>query len=220
MPIPVAKTPRIPTLACMGFVSEVGQVKETQDKGDGSPNYYMIPVTLSPYEAGRKKVVNFMFRPEWFDQGFDPNTDIKDLWGEEKSKGPMFVYRRSFGTNSTIGSLTGLAGGDPKNGDALYDTILESLKGVSPENIGETVEEVLRTNLVAEDGEGQVVGYIVGQRSRRVQNQDTGKWDTVYEDQTDVTGFWQVTEKAKAEMEKRSRKQKDGLFRVTWEVEE
>lgn len=216
MPVPLMKTPRIPTLACIGYVSEVGQMKETEDKGDGKPNYCMIPITLTPFEGGKKKVVNFLFRPEWFVPDFDPNKDIKEQWGDQ-ANGPLFVYRRSFGTNSTIGVLTGIAGGSQQAGDALYDAIqVATGNGTHPED----VVDILRDNIIG-DGEedGKILGYIVSQQSRRVKN-DNDQWETVYTDQTEVSGFWEVTEKAKAEMEKRARRQKDGLFRVTWETEE
>lgn len=219
MPVPVMKTPRIPTLACIGYVSEVGQPKETEDKGDGKPNYYMVPVTIAPFESGRKKVVNFMFRPEWFAVGFDPNKDLKDAWGD-KASGPVFICRRLFGTNSALGQIQGLAGGTTEAGDALYDLIQKALAETGDGDVGGAVRDVLRDNLVSTEDDGRVIGYIVSQQSKRVKDEGSGEWETIYTDQTEVSGYWQVTEEGKAQMVKRAKKTKDGMFRVTWEVEE
>lgn len=78
------KAPQVrkkPTIACVGRVSEIKEAKVTGqkffDNGEKKPRYLMQTLALEPWEEGEKARVNILLRPEWLEDGFDPDKLVQ-----------------------------------------------------------------------------------------------------------------------------------------------
>ncbi len=142
MSLAAGKIPKMPDLACLGVVKEVGDVY-LSEKGV----YYVIPVQIEGKYGGRDATFFFLFQPKWFERNFDPATLLK-----EDRKGKLYgAYRRFVNDESRVSALVALAGKE-------FSALVEAFDGL--EKVDEkAVEEVLKQILP-----GQDVGYILTQR--------------------------------------------------------
>ncbi len=142
MSLQAGKIPKMPDLACLGAVKDVGEAY-LSDKGV----YYVLPIQIEGKFGARDATFFFLFQPKWFEKAFDPATLLK-----EDRKGRLYgAYRRFVNDETRVSALSALAG------DA-FESLVEAFDGLGA--VDETaVAEVLRQTLV-----GQDVGYILTQR--------------------------------------------------------
>lgn len=201
-PFALAEPDRKPTLACVGYVEEISDAKAT-----ASERYMNSRVKIVSPNGGRDITTNFLFRPEWFERGFDPKS-FDGLDVDDKTKrGLSMSYRRIFGTKGTVGLLTALVGGKVQE----FAETLWAKGPVTEETVIDALREV--SNAVQPD-----VGYILTQAREKTDSvNEEGKPVYVLSEFYEVQSVFIPTEDEQARIEKRAAKTKDGSFRVTWE---
>jgi hypothetical protein len=154
---------KVPSLACVGKVVEVGEGKLSK-----AETYVVQPIIIRGNGANRQGRVNMLYRPEWFDPSFDPDS-IKTDAGEQ-AKGMVFVYQRNIVPargSKKLSVLQGLAGTPER-----FDDLSARLLGATyDENMITQVRNILNQFLVAE-GEDVQIGYKLVQAT-----EDTGEFD-------------------------------------------
>lgn len=95
----------LPKLLCYGFVSELGDVTETQT------GYSMLPITLEGLHGSRTIRGNILFLPEWFHPSFKPNSVFSDdaVAADNDLRGPRFVYQKFCGPKGWVCGILGSA---------------------------------------------------------------------------------------------------------------
>ncbi len=142
MSLAAGKIPKMPDLACLGAVKDVGDVHLSEKEV-----YYVIPINVEGKFGGRDATFYFLFQPGWFEKDFDPAILLK-----EDKKGKLYsAYRRFVNDESRVSALVALAGEDF---DKLV-TAFDELEEVDENAVAEVLKQVLP---------GQDVGYILSQR--------------------------------------------------------
>ena len=213
-----AEAKKLPGLGCIGRVQSVGEAKESKPKGEAtSGNYMVVPIEIEGYGASRSIRVHFLYRPEWFAEGFDSNT-LLELDG---GTGFEFVYGTNFGRDGQIGLLQGLTGGTEAGLDALAARIQAlpldaDTGGPSPEDVAATLEDVL----VNEEA-GKLVGYVLKQQQTKTGvNPDTGKMTYANTPFYEVDQWFVPNDKGRARVQKRAAKASKGTFFVQFTDED
>jgi hypothetical protein len=202
-----------PTVACIGYVSDIGEAKPTRVNEYGF-NYIMIPIQLAGYGASLPIKVNFMFRPEWLQPGFDPES-LHEL---EHGSTLYSQYSRHINqAGGGISTLFGLVGAD----DEKFNQLAEALQEVAPEaeSDPEIVANVLREKLVDEEL-GKLVGYVLSQQKEKSVDPETGKVTYLLTPYYQVDSFFVPDEKGRARQIRRAEKTTDGSFRVYFAEED
>jgi hypothetical protein len=175
------KTPDVealPRLACVGGIEKV------EGKTTAKGVYDMQVITLSPYESAPRNVtrVNFLYRPEWLDSNFDPNTLKEEFEGDKM----LAVYRMHIASKTATTTLQGIAGTEEGFGQLSYALITAEDKSI------EGVQAVISNYL----NETQpTVGYYLQQRRRKTDEVDeNGKAIYELEGGYEVGSFFLPTE--------------------------
>ncbi len=215
---------RLPTLVCTGYVSKIGEGKESS-----TGKYNVNPIEISGYGGSRNTRVNFLSRPDWFasEDGyalFRPAT----LEKMEGGNSILFVYRKNVkaGEGDSPSVLQGLAVTE-ENFEELSVAML-SAPGIDGDESAQVIEQVLKDFLIAKDGqEPTEIGYILKQKSVKSDEVDEeGKPVYILENKYEVDSWWAPTAKNKkrylAIAEKSAAKaQEEGRpvsFKTTFEV--
>lgn len=201
-PFALAEPDKKPSLACVGYVEDIADAKPTANE-----RYVNSRVKIVSPSGGRDITTNFMFRPEWFEQGFSPKSfDALDV-DDRTKRGLALNYRRIFGTKGTVGLLAALVGGNVQE----FAEALWAKGAVTEETVVDTLREV--NNAAQPD-----VGYILVQAKEKTDElNEEGKPVYVLSEFYEVQSVFFPTDEAKERLEKRAEKTKDGSFRVTWE---
>jgi len=196
----VADAQMKPRLACIGYVSEVGEGHISQS------GYYVVqPVRLEALDAGQSTKVQVLYRPEWLTHTFKPKT-LKD--GDEQTQKSHFVYQKNIRVNSGISVLQGLCGTDEAFGDFMNKTArlpkAEGTEGPSIEDVQKCWTEFFDGNRNA-DGTPAQVGYILRQRRTKSDEVDeNGKPVYILEDGYEVESFFYVNDKTIGQLRRRA----------------
>lgn len=202
---------KLPTLACIGRVQEVGEPKATE-----SGKYFIIPVKIEGYGASRSTRANFMFRKNWFTNGFDPES----LLEYEGGNGYYFVYGKNIAQKGSVSLLKGLVGDDDDKFDTLA-TALQSLPGSETEEgpSATDIAETLRTYLV-DEGNGENLGYILRQQRTKAGEDSEGKAKYTLEPYYEISEFGSGDEKWRDRQYKRAERTTNGGFKVGFTEED
>lgn len=202
-PFAEAEAQRLPTLFCIGYVSQVGDAKVSE-----SGKYILQNLVVSPLGPGRMAFVRIMYRPEWLKPGFDPKSfkTLKDGSGME------FVYRSNIAGHDSVSNLKGLSGSDERFAD--LGARLQNLSDVNPD----TVKKVLTDFFTVEEGEAPfAIGYDLRQgKDDTGEVNDKGKKIKVLNNRYEVGSWWFVTDKTKAAKRKQANKSPEN-YKVAFE---
>ena len=154
MALTKAVVPDKPDLACIGVVTKVGEVKQSEGSLFNS-----IPLEIKGRAGSPDSRYYFTFQPRWFQQGFDPRQLIqedKELKDAGRKAGQYFLYCRNiaYANKNRPGSLEILLG---DNFDA-FAGMLDNIKAedVTPDLLEQSLREVLV---------GAECGYLLKQRT-------------------------------------------------------
>lgn len=199
-----ATVQKIPSLAVIGRVSEVGEGKLS-----ASQNYVVQPVKLEGTGAGRNAAVYWLYRPDWLEAGFDPAS--LEQYGDE-GRSMTHVYRRNIAVKGGISTLKGLAGSD-----AAFGTLAGTIIGLSDKSIV-NVQNALREFLTVTNEDVQI-GYVLKQRKDKAGTDDDGK--AIYElaNGYEVNEFFFVTAENIKKLKQRAARSK-GEFVLTFDADE
>jgi hypothetical protein len=213
-----AKVQKLPSLACIGYVDEVGEGKVSS-----TGNYVVQPIKLRAHTPGRNANTNILYRPEWLDPNFEPN-DLDEL-GEEGSderkqgKSMLSVYRRNIAERGKISALKGLAGSE-ENFAQLANILVTLPRDLSTTD-GSTafvmaVSQNLRDFLTVRN-EGVDIGYILRQRQDKAGEDENGK--TIYElaNGYEVQEYFFPSPEKLKSLRQRAAKTKDGAFKIAFD---
>lgn len=197
-----AKVRKLPGLGCVGYIAEVGELKDTE-KGV----YQYVKITIKGHNGSRGSTKNFFFRPDWFTPGFDAESlnDITEPDPEDgKPLGPKMygMYRQYIFSESdqsaienasetkpridgTPAVLRGLCGSDEnfkafcKKRQILYNKIVAERgktdsDGQPTSFTGQEVRDLLAEFLLR-DIEGTVIGYELKQQREKAGEDADGK---------------------------------------------
>lgn len=198
-----ASARKLPSLACIGEVTEVGEGKLSN-----SGNYIVQPISLSAREAGKDLRTNLLYKPEWFEYGFDPDT-FQEIEGGSSMES---VYRRNISGRGGLSTLSGLAGSDEE---------FERLQGILldlTEVTAEVVQEAL-SNFFLDPERDMLIGYVAQQQRTKTDrtNPETGKAIYIAENRYEVGSYFRVDEKTIKSLSNRAKKS-NGNFRLTFEA--
>jgi hypothetical protein len=214
-----AEVRKMPRLACVGYVDDITEAKDTE-----SGMYANCRVSIiGSSGASRKITTNFLFRPEWFTPGFNPETinqledpelSAEDL--ERTRKGLYMSYRRIFGTRESTGQLEAMIGGKQNlealaaKRDALYAS--GGNKEFTPQQVGELVRSFVLDTAAN-------VGYVLKQATEKTDEvNENGKAVYALREQYEVGEWFIPTADNQKRMVTRAKKAKDGDFLVAFEV--
>lgn len=152
----------------------VGQVVSLEDPKPSRPKFDENGVQKIQYvnqvinlqgfgTIGGESKVYFLYRPEWFVAGFDPEKYYSEFEG---CKGAIFTYGKNIANNDDISTLQGLCGGSVQKLAIVMDALLELAERVNPmeqedefvKGVKELLEEILITR-----GFGKLVIYVLKQ---------------------------------------------------------
>jgi hypothetical protein len=210
-----ADVPRMASLACLGYVGDVGDPKLS-----ASGVYVIQPISVIAYQAGRNVTFRLMYRPEWLVPGFDPASfkeSAKAAVDEDEKKvfrGMEFVFRNHIAGKSSVSALKGLSGSEE-----AYVTLSNLLLTASnPDNM-EDIREVLRGFFLGEN-DGAEVGYILNQaRDKTEEVTEQGKAVYSLRNTYEVGSWFLPTDAEIARLKKRAERVNDrNPLRVTFEV--
>lgn len=162
-----AKVQKQPTLACVGTVDEVGDGKVSE-----SGLYVVQPFKLRAKTPGRNVSTNILYRPEWLNPNFDPNSlEAADTEEDNSGSRMLSVYRRHINVKGGVSSLAGLSGSA-----AGFKRLAHSLLNLTDEQKEQpaVVSAMLRDFFTVKN-EGVDVGYILRQRRDQVGENEEGK---------------------------------------------
>jgi hypothetical protein len=159
----------LPQLACIGYIDEIKEVKETE-----SGVYLNARVSIKGNDGvSRNSETNLLFRPDWFTPGFDPegikNLDFEDLDATEQQRvktGLSLTYARLFGRGEAPGQLAVMAGSQ-ENYDKLADLFTAAYKGT--EFTGEEIVDIIRGFILDKCPD---VGYVLRQQKEKTDQVD------------------------------------------------
>lgn len=173
-----ATVDKLPTIACVGYVDEVGEGKVSK-----SEVYINQPIKIRGNGANRSVTKYLLYRPEWLVPGFNPDT-IKE--SGDGARGMLFVYQSNIipGRGAKkISALQGLCGSEERFNELanrlLTASYPETGDNATPEETAAAtsaliaqVRSILHQFLVVEGGEAVPVGYQMIQ-----EKEDTGDVD-------------------------------------------
>ena len=197
-----AKVSKLPALSCVGTVEEVGEGKLSSTE-----NYVVQPISIRATGPGRSITFRILYRPEWFEPTFDPNS--LEEYGPEGSK-MLAVYRKNIAAKGGIAALKGLAGSEEN-----YVKLAKALLTAQDKSI-EGVRETLRTFFSENDVE---VGYVLKQRKDKVGEDENGKGIYELANGYEVGEFYFPTAENLKKQVQRANRSKDGSFRVAFDQE-
>jgi hypothetical protein len=222
-----AKARELPTIACTGYIDEVGEVKATSG-GD----YAIFRINLVGTRGSRGQGFNFMFRPEWFDVGYNPEVigtyDFPETTEEETKKkrnGMLSVYRRNIAPQSGLSALKGLTGSED-NWKVFLQRREETANRIAAERpddptFNEEDVHAMLTSFWSEDCPGQEIGFVLKQGSEKTDQVDE-RGKVIYQktDRHEVDSFFFVEdEKQVKALVQRAARSKDGKFIIGFELE-
>jgi hypothetical protein len=155
-----AATQSIPSLACIGYVDEVGEGKIS-----ASGTYVVQPIKIRANDAGRNITVQLLYRPEWLDPNFLPAGLLEHDGGSSM----LFVYRRNIREKGRVSVLQGLSGSD--EGFARLAANIFTL----PEKSIVAVQDTLRDFFVANQESGVEIAYVLKQKREKAGVDENGK---------------------------------------------
>jgi len=194
----------MPSLACIGEVSEV-----PEGKLSSTEMYIVQPVKIRAAGPGRSLKINVLYRPEWLDRDFDPNS-LNDAEGGSKV---LAVYRRNIAGKGTISTLKGLSGSD-----VAFGQLAENLLSLTAQSIT-SVENALREFFTVTN-EGTQFIYVLKQGKQKVGEDENGK--TIYEltSNYEVSEFHFLNQENVKKMKARANRSQDGSFRLAFDQDE
>ncbi len=205
-----APSKKLTSLACIGYVSEIGAAYVGELKPGKVVNYVVQPIQISPRESGRKQKIFLAYRPEWLEAGFDPSSLSDQVGGT----GMEFVYRNNIcnkfdeekGSNEySLSALQGLAVNDDN-----FRSMVEALQAL-PDKSPASVQEVLTTYLL-EKGE---FGYVLKQGSEVVGEDDNGKKIRELTDNYEIASWGRLNDKWRKGVAKSA---DNGKLKLTFEI--
>lgn len=194
-----ASVEKLPRLACVGTVTEVGEGKLSE-----AGVYIVQPITIRGTGAGRGVRLNLLYRPEWLDVTFNPNKLEEEYEG---GKSLLSVYRRNIATKGGISALKGLAGSEE-----AFNTLAAALLTAEDKSI-QGVQQVLRDFFLSTN-EDVEIGYILKQRQQKVTNPETGETEYELTNGYEVGEWFFNTEENRKRLVARAAKTRDGSFRI------
>ena len=202
-----ASAPKLPTLVCVGQVGEVGEAKVSE-----SGEYVVQPIKINALGAGKNMTIYFLYRPEWFREGFRPD-ELKKL---EDGKGKHFVYAKMISSRGGISFLRGLCGSQE-----AFDSLAEelfNLEEITLESVQETFKNFFENN-VTETGDKVLVGYVLKQdRTDTGEKDEEGHKIYLLENRYNVDKFFEPTEDQLKRWQA-SADRSNGLTKVTYHSE-
>lgn len=180
---------KLPKIACVGVVEEFGEGKLTQ-----SQQYLIHQIRVKGNGANRNTRTNFMYRPDWLTQDFQPNS-LKEL----TETGPLFVYQKNIigpkGSNK-LSALQGLAGTEERFVEVSTRLLAIQAGGLlEAEDLASQVQAVLHQFLLVE-GEDVLIGYEMQQKTEDTGERDEkGKKIKVLVDGYELGSYFYPTEK-------------------------
>lgn len=200
-----ASVQKIPTLACVGYVDEVGEGKLSE-----SQNYVVQPITIRPYGPGRTVVHRILYRPEWLESNFNP--DSLSEYGDDGAK-MLSVYRRNINVKGGISALKGLAGSEEAF-KALAAKLL-SLTDKSIPSVSSAIRDFFTAN---KESENPIqVGYVLRQRKDKAGEDENGKQQYELANGYEVAEFFFDTADARKKLKQRATRSKDGSFKIAFD---
>lgn len=180
-----AEASDMPDLACLGVITEVADAKEAKSK-----NYLHNKIRISPRAAGRGVDVYFLWRPDWFDRGFNPAT-LEDAATENDPRAGekmLMVYRKNIAARGSTPLLEGLCG-DKKTYVDIAKAIFALPKDEDGYPSADGVTKVLR-DFFLERNEGRILGYRLTQQKTKVGVNEEGKAQYAKENRYELQGFF------------------------------
>ena len=197
-----ASVPKLPTLACIGYVKEVLEPKLTK-----SGSYINQPVVIAKTQGGRGVTHSIFYRPEMLKPGFDPSV----YESVEGGRGMLNMFRKHIAASGRITSLEGLIGSTTG-----YEFLQEALLSL-PEVTMEAVHGVLKAALLDAAEAGKEIGYILSQGTEDSgETDENGKKIYVLTDRYEVQRWFPVTPEAIKPLQLRA-KRSEGDFVITFE---
>ena len=197
-----AAVPKMPDLACIGYVDEVQEPKPSK-----SGVYIVHPVHIQKSQAGRAVTNYILYRPEMFKRGFDPSV----YENVEGGKGMLMSYRKHIAARNRVTSLQAFSG-SPEAFEGLQDRLLSL-----PEPTPEAIHGVFKEVFLGAAKSGAEVGYVLTQGT-----EDSGEVDAngkkIYSltDRYEIQRFFHPTADAVKSVQMRA-KRSNGDFIVTFE---
>lgn len=190
---PEASAQRLPTLICLGYVSDVGEAKVSK-----SEYYVTMPVSIEALEAGRSTKTYFTTIPEWLTRRFNPANSLDYRKKAEGGNGTGFVYSKNIAGKNGPSLLQGVTGTREAFGRLFSQfvnlPIPEGTDGPALEDIGETLRSFLLGNL-GSDGEPQKFIFELKQQATDSgEVDDNGKKIWVLENRYNVDKFYEFNE--------------------------
>jgi len=205
MPLPRTEVKKKPTLACLGYVKDVGAPKVNETTGTIS-----VPIEIEALEQGQGRKYYFSYKQEMLEPGFSP---------ADADPGTEFLYRKNLAVEDEDsfdeGDVSALKA---MTGDA-YEEVTEELIKVNGRG-AEGVAEVLRERLLALAEDGLKFGYVLRQQYDKTgETDDAGKAIKKATKWYEVGTFAIPTDAVLARWEKRAKKAKaDKPFILTFET--
>lgn len=173
----------IPTQACAGRVASLDAPRLSKQKfdaeGNPKPQYYNQPINIEGFGVANPQKAYFLYRPEWFTPGFNPETFYAEYEG---GSALTRVYGNMIANSDQLSMLQGLCGGNDANFNTLADAILSLAEATNPvEEEEEFVEALaaLLTQYLVEEGFGRLVVYTLKQQQEASGVDAEGK--TIYQ---------------------------------------
>jgi hypothetical protein len=197
----------VPPKYCVGRVSEISEVKETEKK-----TYLMIQFKIQPIGPGQATQSQFMFRPEWLSTSFDPAAEFDTKTQEGRSAN--FVYNNNIrgeeaakGQDERPSILAGLAGSQARF-EELAGLLLSNPIDPTADGYVESVEQIIQDfcfpggapAIDPETDEPYVIGYRLTQRKDKAE--DGGK--PILRSGLNFDSFWYPTDAAVEKLRKRA----------------
>lgn len=169
----------IPTQACAGRVASLDSPRLSKQKydaeGNPKPQYYNQPINIEAFGLANPQKAYFLYRPEWFTPGFNPETYYAEFEG---GSALVRVYGNMIANSDQLSMLQGLCGGSEEKFNILADAILALAEQTSPleqeEAFVEAFHKLLNKYLV-EEGFGRLVVYTLKQQQEVAGHDADGK---------------------------------------------
>ena len=162
MPFNTPDVPALPDLICIGRVAAVGPSKLSPS------GYAMTNFQIQGIQAGRSSKYNFMYRPDWLVENFDPNV---------LEKGPMFVYSKNVASDQTP-ALRAFCGSDDA-AEERYLTLSDELITLADKS-PESIERLLADRILGFAEKEAIFGYVMQQQKDKDTKALTRFYDVGY----------------------------------------
>lgn len=160
MAFKAAQVQELPDKACIGRITEVGDAYMSA-KGV----YGVLPISIEASFAGQNTTYYFLFRPEFFEPTFDPETilvtDYEDSEGNAVDGHKVYgMYKKFIHDESKTSVLVALTtNSDDPDG---FSRLAAAVDKLTPPVDLATVTQILQEHLL-----GREVGYVLSQRVDR-----------------------------------------------------